>query len=107
MRRPALMRCRRSAAAIRALRTARDLEDDDKAAALVDDVVGPELPDAHSPEIRSGDLRHTGWTRVDRQGEDRTAEARSIARRKSPQLTLGGRCQLDSMRPLAHSRSER
>ena len=90
---------------IRAFGAASDLEDDDQVRGLLDHVDDPKIADAKSPEPGVGQFDRAWRSRLDGQGEDRSAEACGIARWKPSELALGGGGELDVATTLAHASS--
>jgi hypothetical protein len=88
--------------AVGALGSTGDLEDDDRARRIVDYIDHAKVTDAQAPEVRPGELHRAGRAQVDRQGKDRAPQSGGITWRKTSQLALGGRRELDSAASLAH-----
>lgn len=86
-----------------ALGTSGDPEDDDQARGIIDHVDHAEIADTQPPELRPRELHRARRARLDRESENRAAQAGGIAWRKSAKLTLGGWRDLDSVEALAHA----
>jgi hypothetical protein len=89
--------------AVGAFRAAGDSEDDDHVA--LDQVDDPQVTDPKTPEAGSREPGRTRRMGFDRQREDRTSEARSVAGWEPAELTLCGGRQLDPASAAGHSGS--
>jgi hypothetical protein len=63
------------------------------------------IADTNAPKGGIGELDSARRPRLERQGEDGTAESDSVTRWKASELTLGGGRKLDPMFAPAHSSS--
>jgi hypothetical protein len=63
-----------SGAAVGALGASGDSEDDDHGIGVVDDVDDAKITDPQAPEVGPSELRDPGRSRLDGEGEDRSAE---------------------------------
>jgi len=91
--------------AIRTLRTASDLEDDDPTSGVIDDVHDPKIADAKSPEVGVCQLDGTRRSRRVGEREDRTPESGGVAWWKATEPALGGGCELDPVCASTHASS--
>jgi len=72
-------------------------------AAVLDHVDDPQVADAQAPELRARELHRTRRPRIDREGEDRSAQSSGIAGRQPSQLSLSRGGQLDPPAAVAQS----
>jgi len=91
--------------AVGALGAARDSQDDHEIRAVVDEVDDPKVADAEAPEAGVGELDDAGRARIDRQGQDRSADPRGVTGREPSKLALRGGGEFDAASALAHASS--